>query len=32
VALPAGFVDTSGRSVAQIVVGPTSGVILLRSP
>jgi hypothetical protein len=32
VALPPGFVDTSGRSVTHAVVGPTSGVILLRSP
>jgi hypothetical protein len=31
VVLPEGFVDTSGRSVARAVVGPTSGVILLRS-
>jgi hypothetical protein len=31
VALTAGFVDTSGRPVRHAVVGPTSGVILLRS-
>ena len=32
VALPAGFVDTSGRPVTHAVVGPTSGVILLKTP